>query len=385
MREPPTRDLPHEGARLTGAAHPRILGLVEGDPESALSGVGHHLLTALQRRFEITGTVDYAPHGAARIALAALTFRPSRPAWRARFHTSRRSHRTLSRILRSRLAGLDGDYDVSVQVHGWVEGQPRPYALYVDQTRRMAERGWPEWMPFGRSERTELLALEQRMYRDAAHVFAMGRPAEDSLVREYGVDPDGVSVVGGGLSFETMPAPVEPTAAPVVLFVGRDFERKGGDTLLEAFATVRGRLPEARLEIVGAPGRFEIPGVRTHGKVSSRNHLQELYRGARVFCLPSVYEPYGLVLIEAMAHGVPCVGTAVQSIPEILDGGRAGALVPPRDPDALAEAMLSVLTDDVLARRLGSAGRRRVTEALTWDHVAERMAPALTAAGMGAP
>ena len=121
------------------------------------------------------------------------------------------------------------------------------------------------------------------------------------------------------------------------------------------------------------------------GRSRAATSLQELYRGARVFCLPSVYEPYGLVLIEAMAHGVPCVGTAVQSIPEILDGGRAGALVPPRDPEALAEAMLSVLTDDALAGRLGSAGRRRVTEALTWDHVAERMAPALTAAGMGAP
>jgi glycosyltransferase involved in cell wall biosynthesis len=92
-----------------------------------------------------------------------------------------------------------------------------------------------------------------------------------------------------------------------------------------------------------------------------------------MFCLPSLYEPYGLVLIEAMAHGVPCVGTAVQSIPEILGAGEAGSIVPPGDEGALAAALLELLIDDELAGRLGMAGRRAVEKGLTWDHVAARM------------
>jgi glycosyltransferase involved in cell wall biosynthesis len=81
-----------------------------------------------------------------------------------------------------------------------------------------------------------------------------------------------------------------------------------------------------------------------------------------------------------MAHGVPCIGSTVQSIPEILDHGRAGLLVEPGDEQALAQALLRLLSDDELAHRLGAAGQREVERRLTWDHVVERAAPPLTAA-----
>ena len=114
-----------------------------------------------------------------------------------------------------------------------------------------------------------------------------------------------------------------------------------------------------------------------YGKVGDRQELGNLFRRARALCLPSLYEPYGLVLIEAMAHGIPCVGSAVQSIPEILDEGRAGLLVAPGDANELAEALIRLLTDDELAGSLAAIGPRRVEESLTWDHVAARIAPVL--------
>jgi hypothetical protein len=219
---------------------PRIVGLVEGDPSTALSGVARFLFDALNRRFSVIRSVDYSAHGPLRMALAAATFRPSREAWRARFHTSRLSHRTLSWVLTRRLADLEEDFDLALQVHGWVRGQPHPYALFVDQTRLMAERGWPGWLPLTRRERTELLDLERAMYEDASHVFVMGTPAQRSLVTDYGQDLSRISVVGGGPGFEALPAPGELSADPTILFVGRDFERKGGDCLVRAFERVRG-------------------------------------------------------------------------------------------------------------------------------------------------
>jgi starch synthase len=355
----------------------QILGLAEGVSPASLSGIPYSLFRALDRRFPAVRRLDYSLRGPARLAVAAATFRPSRAIWRARFHTSRLSHRALSRTLARRLGELDEECDLALQVLGWVRGQPRPYALYVDQTRLMAERGWPEWMPLARGERPQLLALERSMYEGASHLFTMGTPARDSLVGEYGVDPSRIAVVGGGLSFETLPSQSRISQAPTILFVGRDFERKGGDCLLRAFQRVRAQLPEATLQIVGVSDRIPGEGVIDHGKISSRERLSELYAGARVFCLPSRYEPYGLALIEAMAHGVPCVGATVESIPEILDEGKAGVLVPPGDEEALADALLELLTDDELAGSLGSAGRQRVEAELTWDHVAERMTPAL--------
>jgi glycosyltransferase involved in cell wall biosynthesis len=233
-------------------------------------------------------------------------------------------------------------------------------------------------MPLAPRERSELLELERKMYDEAAHVFVMGGPSQDSLIGDYGVDDARISVVGGGLSFDGLPPPAKPRGDPTILFVGREFERKGGDDLVRAFERVRSEVPKAELHLVGISGRFDVPGVVVHGKIADRERLAGLYRAARVFCLPSRYEPYGLVLIEAMAHGVPCIGTRVQAIPEILDDGRAGVLVPPGDPSSLAEAISSLLTDDELARKIGAAGRRHAAENLTWDAVAGRVAPILT-------
>jgi alpha-maltose-1-phosphate synthase len=363
----------------------RILGLVEGDPDTALSGVARHLLDALDRRFDVVDRVDFGMHGPQRAAVAAATFRLSRASWTARFHTSRLSHRVLSANLRKRAAGVSTEFDLALQVHGWVAGQPRPYAIYVDQTRLMADSGWPAWMPFSSREREELLRQERSMYAEAAHLLVMGKPARDSLSADYGVEGSRISVVGGGLPYDNPPTPQQLTDEPSIVFVGRDFERKGGRVLLEAFDLVQKRVPGATLRIVGAARDLDLPGVTGYGKVRDRRELANLYRRARAFCLPSLYEPYGLVLIEAMAHGIPCVGSAVQSIPEILDEGRAGLLVPPGDAGELADALIRLLTDDELAGSLASNGPRWVAESLTWDHVAARIAAALKWVGPPAP
>jgi glycosyltransferase involved in cell wall biosynthesis len=363
----------------------RILGLVEGDPDTALSGVARHLLDALDRRCDVVDRLDFGMHGAQRAAVAVATFRPSRASWTARFHTSRLAHRVLSRNLRRRAARSSAEFDLALQVHAWVSGQPRPYAIYVDQTRLMAERGWPGWMPFSASEREKLLGLERSMYADASHLLVMGEPARESLVADYGVADSRISVVGGGLPYDVPPTPEQLTEEPSILFIGRDFERKGGRVLLEAFAAVRRQLPDATLGIVGAARDFEVPGVTGYGKIRDRDRLADLYRRARAFCLPSLYEPYGLVLIEAMAHGIPCIGSTVQSIPEILDDGRAGLLVPPGDADALAEALIRLLTDEELAGSLAAGGPRRVAEGLTWQHVAARVEAALGHLGRADP
>jgi glycosyltransferase involved in cell wall biosynthesis len=355
----------------------RVIGLVEGDPRTALSGVGYHVLESLRSHLDVVGTIDYSPGAVERLALAAATFRPDRVQWRARFHTSRLAHRILSRNMRREAGSVGGDADIALQIHGWVSGQPQPYALFVDQTRLMAERGWPEWMPLKRGERDELLGLEREMYADAAHAFTMGLPGRASLIDDYGVDPSRVTVVGGGLRYQQLPVPHELTREPVILFVGRDFERKGGHVLLRAFELVRRKVPEATLHLVGTEERFTGPGVVSHGKVSDETELAELYAAARAFTLPSLYEPYGLVLIEAMSHGVPCVGTVVQSIPEILGDGRAGVLVRPDDGEALAGALLDLIQDDEMAQRLGESGRRRVEDSLRWEHVGARIAPVL--------
>jgi alpha-maltose-1-phosphate synthase len=365
-----------ERAKSPPLPGPRILGLSEALDPNAVSGIPRFLFGAVGRRFQLQ-PLSYGPRGPQRAALAAATFRPSRSRWRSEFHTGLLAQRVMSWLLQRRSSRLDLSFDLSLQALGWVRRQPRPYTLYLDQTRLMAERGWPDWMPIERHQRTRILARESEMYGGASHLFTMGRSAAESLVEEYGVASDRVTVVGGGLSLDALPAPRELPAEPVILFVGKDFERKGGALLIEAFRRIRLQLPDATLHIVGTNREFDDTGIKSWGRIASRERIAELYSSARVFTLPSHYEPFGLVLIEAMAFGVPCVGTSVESIPWILGGGDAGRLVPPGDAEGLAAALIELLTDDRLARSYANAGRRRVEEELTWDRVVDRMAPGL--------
>lgn len=186
----------------------------------------------------------------------------------------------------------------------------------------------------------------------------------------------------------SLPCPAPPASAlvdgpPEVLFVGRLVERKGVVHLIEALRLVPGRLvvvgdgPERpRLEELarrlGMADRVDF-----RGKVSA-SELQAAYARARAFVLPAVLdargdtEGLGVVLLEAMNHATPVVASRVGGIPDIVEDGVSGLLVPPGDAAALAAALQRVLESPDLARRLGEAGRRRLHERFSWEAITAR-------------
>jgi alpha-maltose-1-phosphate synthase len=101
---------------------------------------------------------------------------------------------------------------------------------------------------------------------------------------------------------------------------------------------------------------------------------------ATVFALPTLREPFGIAFLDAMACGVPCVGTRLEAVPEIVRDGETGLLVPPGDPVALASALDRLLADPVLARAMGARGRARVFAGGLWCHAAARLERALAGA-----
>jgi glycosyltransferase involved in cell wall biosynthesis len=147
-----------------------------------------------------------------------------------------------------------------------------------------------------------------------------------------------------------------------VLFVGGDFVRKGGDDLLKAWAL--GRFDRvATLHIVtdwpvDVSGLTGVQVIKDVGAYSSE--WSELWRAADLFVLPTRSEAFGTVLQEAKAAGLPIVATRLNAVPEIVDDGASGLLVPPRDPQALADAMRTLLDSSELRRRFGAAGRQRM-------------------------
>lgn len=266
-----------------------------------------------------------------------------------------------------------------------------PYYLYCDHTRALNERYEPTPdldppIPFEDRWR----ARETAVYRGADAIFVMSEHVRRSLVSDYGVAAEKVRVVGAGPNVEPGPAAArDGDGAKAFLFVGRNFAAKGGPETVEAFAAVRARHPDAELWMVGGQQPASAPpGVRLLGP-RPRGEVAELYRRAAAFVLPTRREAFGLSFLEAMAHALPCIGTRIEAIPEIVADGETGLLVPVRDPGALALAMGRLLDDPAGARAMGEAGRRRAAERFGWDRAVRLMLDVIerraAARGAGAP
>jgi len=262
-----------------------------------------------------------------------------------------------------------------------------PYALLLDHTRALAQAGpaWPSaGLPAPADYGTGWFARESALYRGAALLACFSENVARSLVSDYGVDPARVAVVGAGANVFPEKA-VRRDDGRTVAFVGKDFARKGGPVLLEAFARLRRAVPKVRLVVAGAlapPRRRIPPDVFFLGQVST-SEVASLLSQATVFALPTLREPYGIAFLDAMACGLPCVGTRIEAVPEIVRDGETGFLVPPGDPAALALAIERLLRDPVLARAMGARGRARVFAGALWSHVAARLERALEGAVAG--
>jgi glycosyltransferase involved in cell wall biosynthesis len=161
-----------------------------------------------------------------------------------------------------------------------------------------------------------------------------------------------------------------PEDALIVALVGRVEDQKGVDHLVRAARTVTAQVPAAHVVVVGdGTRRAEMERLTADLGLAGRVHftgwrhdLTDVMRAIDVLALPSRWEAFGIVNLEAMAAARPVVGFAVEGVPEVVVHGETGLLSPARDEDGLARDLVRVLTDPDLAARLGAAGRRRFLE-----------------------
>lgn len=233
--------------------------------------------------------------------------------------------------------------------------------------------------------------LQVKAARKADHVIALSHFAVDELVECFGADPRRISVVPCGVDEEwlTPPAP-EAVAATLAanglrpgyfLFVGTLQPRKNIERVLDAWLALPAPVrKEHQLVVVGVQGaRSEqlarrLQAAAADGEnvvwlsgLTSAAALREVYAGAGVFVFPSLYEGFGIPVVEAFASGVPVVASNASSLPEVSQG--AALEVDPLDTGAIGEAMLALVRDGALRARCIEAGRRRAQQ-LTWRDTA---------------
>lgn len=227
--------------------------------------------------------------------------------------------------------------------------------------------------------------------RRADRIIAISESTKRDLVALFGADPLKISVVHAGVDSSFSPAVEQDglqrlisrysLTQPIVLFVGTIEPRKNLVHLIKAFklAKLSGNLPH-RLVLVGARGWMDAEvdqviaqehltdSVQFTGFVPP-DELPYWYHAAQVFVYPSLYEGFGLPILEAMASGVPVIGSNVSSIPEVV--GDAGFLVPPKDEQALADAIVRLAKDEDQRREFAKRGLKR-SSSFTWEHTANR-------------
>ena len=245
---------------------------------------------------------------------------------------------------------------------GWMRRVPT--VLTTDATARnhAALESEPAWT------HEPSIALDRRAFRAAARSVFWSEWAAGSAVEAYGLDPARVRVIPPGVPLDRFGAaaarPDSPDGrGPVrLLFVGNRVRMKGGDDLIEVFRHhLTGR---AELHVVTGDRLGDVPpGVTVHRSVAAYSpEWFALYASADAFVLPTRRDPFGLVFVEAMAAGLPVVGTTVNAVPEIVADGETGLLVPPGDRPALARALDRLVDDAALRQRMGRAGRARAAE-----------------------
>jgi alpha-maltose-1-phosphate synthase len=249
--------------------------------------------------------------------------------------------------------------------------------------------------------------VERTAIESADAVVAVSRETREDVLRLFEVAPERVHVIHNGIDADFYhPDPgtdalerhgVDPSV-PYVLFVGRITRQKGIVHLVRAIRHLEPGIgvvlcagqpdtPQiaAEMEAGVAAARAERPNVVWIGEMVSREEARQLYSRAAVFCCPSVYEPFGIINLEAAACETPVVASAVGGIPEVVVDGETGLLVPvelrpddpmsPVDPDRfelnLAGAINALMADAATREVMGRAARRRAVERFSWSTIAE--------------
>jgi 1,4-alpha-glucan branching enzyme len=221
--------------------------------------------------------------------------------------------------------------------------------------------------------------VEARIVRRANHVIAVSQNVKRELIKRWRIPEDKVTYIPHGVNTEFFkPAKKKQ---PIILFVGRLSNRKGVHQLVEAFA--KANLDRYKLILVG-DGEERMSIKRKVNELGIKNKvkmlgyipvslLQKLYAEAEILVLPSIVEPFGIVVLEAMASGCIPIVTKSAGVAELIENNKDGLLVEPNDVEALCYKIKYLINNSELRRIMAKNARKKAESSLSWENVAHRV------------
>ncbi len=249
----------------------------------------------------------------------------------------------------------------------------KPHFIYTDHTAK-ANLLYPDIYSshYMRSARF-IDNVESKIYQDADITFTCGSLITYSLLNQYNVPKEkALTVSAGSNATDSFIENNDKYASKNILFVGVDWERKGGPILIKAFEKVLQKHPDATLTIIGCnPANINLPNCNILGKLPP-GEVAAYYNKAAVFCLPTLREPFGIVFVEAMHYKLPIIANNIGSIPDMVINDFNGFLID-NDVDGYADALCKLFDDPLRGKLLGENGFDHAQSEFTWELAGKKM------------
>lgn len=408
MPRPPEHDQPLRVAYLVYRGNPHCggQGVYTRELARELTDLGHHVTVFSGQPYPdvvLPGRLEPVP--------GIDLYRPATP-FRVPWPWEYRSLTDLQEFAIMCGAGFPEPYTFSKRVRKLLRGRRDEFDLVHDNqclgrglVKMMERDGWPvlatlhhpitvdrdldlahtrnPWKRFTLRRWYGFLDMQIDVARRIPRLVTVSESSRRDIIEQMAVPADRLHIVPVGMNpkvFRPMPA-IRRVPGRLMTTASADVPMKGLAHLLEALAKVRTEREDAHLIVIGKPkGKSKIPamldrlGLRNSVEFVSgvtTERIVELYAEAELACVPSLYEGFSLPAVEAMACGVPIVGTTGGAVPEVIGTHEeTGLLVAPGDPSALATEILRALGDAALRARLGTAGRERALSRFTWRQTA---------------
>lgn len=243
-----------------------------------------------------------------------------------------------------------------------------PHFVYTDHSH-LANQLYPGFDPNNLFPES-WINMERSIYHHSSLCFTMSTNIASSLIEQYHCSAEKVKCVyaGKNTAASTASDHIDRYRRKNILFVGVDWERKGGPLLVSAFENVLRVHPDSTLTIVGCSPGIDLPNVSVVGRIPLED-VNKYYQAASIFCMPTNIEPFGVAFIEASANRLPIIGTNIGALPDIVTEGESGFLIPPGDQLQLESRLNMLLNKPDQCQRLGRDGFLKNELRYNWNTV----------------
>jgi len=277
----------------------------------------------------------------------------------------------IKKTIRKKVLSDRQKYIFTFQTQSMFDGSTQviPHFLYTDSTV-LANKWYPDISLKKVLKSKKWMGLEPSIYQNATKNFTFSTNQSRSIIEQYGVVDEKVKCIyaGSNLSTNSLLTSTNNYTNKNILFVGVNWERKGGDVLLAAFYELLKTIPDATLTIVGCTPPINHPNISVLGRLPI-TEVEQYYQNASVFCLPTKLEPFGIAFVEAMTRKLPIVSTQIGALPDMVTDNYNGFLHHYNDYIGISASLIILLNDAAKCKQFGEKSLLIVNERYNWNKV----------------